>query len=112
MTLLALRGRKSGPRVVRKRRGWAILAAAALLLPMSLWRAGFAFAMPPLPPSQPTHVVAYSGNRAAAVQWEPPATDESNPIVAYTVISSPGGVTATVGSNVTSTIVNGLNNGT
>ena len=48
-------------------------------------------------PGAPTAVVAeVGGNAAARVSWTPPASDGGAAITSYTVVSSPGGLTATV----------------
>jgi Fibronectin type III domain len=63
-------------------------------------------------------VTATFGNGSAAVTWQQPATDGGSPMTSYTVTSqviSPGGGTTpqvTVPASTTTTIVNGLTNGT
>jgi hypothetical protein len=69
----------------------------------------------PGPPGSPTGVTAVAGNGSATVSWTPPA---GAPVTGYTVLSSPGGVQATIGQPEdgsalpTSTLVSGLVNGT
>jgi fibro-slime domain-containing protein/RHS repeat-associated protein len=63
-------------------------------------------------PGAPTNVTAVDGNTAATVTWTPPASNGSSPITAYEVVSSPGGINASVGAGVTTATVSGLQNGT
>ena len=63
-------------------------------------------------PSAPLAVVAVPGIGRAWVSWTPPAFDGGGPISSYSVVSSPGRITATVGGGATSALVNGLAPGT
>jgi RHS repeat-associated protein len=63
------------------------------------------------PPAPPTGVTATPGNGQAGVSWTAPTSNGGSPITGYTVIASPGGLTATTGL-VTSVVVAGLTNGT
>ena len=63
-------------------------------------------------PGAPTAVVAVAGNASAAVSWTAPSSNGGSAITGYTVTSSPGGLTSTVGAGSTSTTVSGLTNGT
>ncbi|GEM_PF-6860808 len=61
-------------------------------------------------PGAPTEVTAAAGDAQATVSFTPPASDGGNPITGYTVISSPGSLTATgTASPIT---VTGLTNNT
>ena len=57
----------------------------------------------------PTGVTAIAGNAQASVSFTPPGSNGGDPIVNYTVVSSPGAVAASgSGSPIT---VTGLTNG-
>ncbi|HSW82225.1 MAG TPA: IPTL-CTERM sorting domain-containing protein [Usitatibacter sp.] len=61
-------------------------------------------------PGPPTIGIALPGNAQARITFTPPASSGGSPIAAYTVTSSPGGITASgPGSPIT---VTGLTNGT
>lgn len=60
-------------------------------------------------PQAPTGVTAVAGNAQATVSFVVPRSDGGSPITSYTVISSPGGITAT--GSTSSIIVTGLTNG-
>ena len=62
-------------------------------------------------PTAPTSVTAIASDKSASVSWSPPADSGGGPVTGYTIRSSPGGVTRTVG-NVSSATVTGLTNGT
>jgi hypothetical protein len=65
---------------------------------------------PTAAPGAPTGVTARAGNANAVVSFTPPSFTGGSPISGYTVVSSPGGLTATgTGSPLT---VTGLTNGT
>jgi hypothetical protein len=66
----------------------------------------------PTAPGPPTSVTAVAGDGQATVSWSPPVSDGNRPISAYTVTSSPGGVTAGAGGSATSAVVGSLVNGT
>lgn len=61
-------------------------------------------------PGAPTNVTATAGNGQATVSFTPPADNGGSAITGYTVISSPGNITAT-GAAITITVT-GLSNGT
>ncbi len=61
-------------------------------------------------PGAPTIGNATAGNAQAAVSFTPPASDGGSPITSYTVISNPGGITASGPSSPIG--VTGLANGT
>ena len=61
-------------------------------------------------PGAPTGISATGGNEEADVSWRAPVSDGGAAISQYTVISSPGGLTATTAG--TSVTVTGLTNGT
>ena len=75
----------------------------------NLWLTGYA--QFPLP-SAPGNVNAIAGNASATVSWTPPTFDGGSGISSYTVTTSPGGATQSVGGNTTSAVVTGLTNGT
>jgi uncharacterized protein YmfQ (DUF2313 family) len=60
----------------------------------------------------PTNVFATTDNAQSLVTWSPPANDGHYPITGYTVTTSPGGGSTSVGAGVTSLLVTGLTNGT
>ncbi len=62
-------------------------------------------------PTQPSAVTATRGDRSATVTWTQ-AEGNGAPVTGYTVTSSPGGITRTVGPDVISTTITGLTNGT
>ncbi|HVM19566.1 MAG TPA: fibronectin type III domain-containing protein [Egibacteraceae bacterium] len=64
------------------------------------------------PPSRPRSVAASRGDSQAGVSWDVPLSDGGSAITGYTVTSSPGGHTATVGGAARSATVSGLSNGT
>jgi hypothetical protein len=45
-------------------------------------------------PGAPTGVLAIAGNTSATVSWNAPANNGGSPITGYTVLSSPGGISA------------------
>jgi hypothetical protein len=63
-------------------------------------------------PGAPIGVRATAGNAQASVSWTAPASNGGSAITAYTVTSSPGGLTASGSGNVTTATVTGLTNGT
>ena len=65
----------------------------------------------PRAPGAPTGVGAVAADRAALVSWTPGGAG-SSPTTGYTVTSSPGGVSGTVGAGARSTTLTGLTNGT
>ena len=65
-------------------------------------------AVHPKPPSAPQKVSAVAGYGGATVSWTAPASDGGAPWSGYTVIASPGGQSATVGSGTTSAVVTDL----
>ena len=68
---------------------------------------------PPLPglPGAPTGVSAVAGDNQATVSWSPPASDGGSPIIAYSVMSAPGGFTCATTGALTCTVP-GLTNST
>ena len=62
-------------------------------------------------PDQVNKPTATSGDRSATISWAKPAGNGS-PITAYTITSTPGGITKTVDVDVTTATVAGLTNGT
>lgn len=63
-------------------------------------------------PNAPTGVTATAGILSANVSWTAPAFNGGSAITGYTVTSSPGGLTSTVGGSTLSTTVSGLTAGT
>lgn len=63
-------------------------------------------------PNAPTGVTATAGILSASVSWTAPGFDGGSAITGYTVTSSPGGLTSTVGAGTLSTTVSGLTAGT
>jgi probable HAF family extracellular repeat protein len=63
-------------------------------------------------PAAPSGAVAAAGDGSAAVSWLQPASDGGSPVTSYTITSSSGGLTKTVGGSTTSTTFSGLANGT
>lgn len=63
-------------------------------------------------PNVPTGVVATASDTSATVSWTAPAGDGGSAILTYTVVSSPGGITATVSAPSTTATVTGLTRGT
>jgi hypothetical protein len=57
-------------------------------------------------------VTATAGNDQATVSWSSPASTGGSAITGFTVMSSPGGVTASASGTATSTTITGLTNGT
>jgi hypothetical protein len=57
-------------------------------------------------------VTATRGDKSAVVVWSAPGSTGGSPITGYTITSSPGGVTKTVGGTLTTGTVTGLTNGT
>jgi hypothetical protein len=74
--------------------------------------AGTDSGVPATVPGAPTTVTATAGNGQAAVSWQAPASDGGRPITRYTVVTSPGGASLTVGPGSLSATVTGLSNGT
>lgn len=64
------------------------------------------------PPGAPADVSATAGDRQVTVDWTAPADDGGSAITSYTVTSSPGGKTVTVGGAKRTATVTGLTNGT
>ena len=62
-------------------------------------------------PTAPTIGIATAYNLSTLVTWTAPTNNGGSVITGYTVISTPGGLTATVDGSTTSAIVNGLTNG-
>ncbi|MDT4979253.1 MAG: hypothetical protein QOG07_1132 [Pseudonocardiales bacterium] len=65
-------------------------------------------ALHPVKPSAPRSVHAIPGASGATVTWLKPTYDGGAPVSAYTVTSSPGGVSVTVSGGTTRAIVRGL----
>lgn len=63
------------------------------------------------PPDAPTNVSATAGDHTATISWIAPASTGSSPLVAYSVVASPGGNSVTVDGSTTSVDVVGLTNG-
>jgi acid phosphatase len=63
-------------------------------------------------PGAPTGATATAGKKSAAVSWTPPANNGGCAITGYTVTSSPGSVSVSVGGTATSATVAGLVAGT
>jgi hypothetical protein len=63
-------------------------------------------------PDPPANVTALAGDGSAIVRWTAPQCNGGSPIASYTVTSSPGGLTATVGGAVSHASVGGLSNAT
>jgi len=63
-------------------------------------------------PEAPSGLVAAAGDGSAAVSWLAPDSDGGSPVTSYTVTSSPGGITKTVGGSTAHATVAGLANGT
>ena len=62
-------------------------------------------------PGTPTDVMASGGRGSATVHWTPPASG-GRPITGYSVTSTPGHVVTAASASATSTVVQGLTNGT
>ncbi|WP_397412767.1 fibronectin type III domain-containing protein, partial [Polaromonas sp.] len=62
-------------------------------------------------PNAPTIGIATAGNTRASVTWTAPTNNGGSSITGYTVISNPGGKTATVNGSIRTAIVIGLTNG-
>ena len=69
-------------------------------------------AVPDAEPAAPGQVTAVAGDRSATVTWAVPRTDGGSAVTGYTVTASPGGSSAVVDGSSTSTVVDGLANGT
>ena len=67
--------------------------------------------VPATVPGAPASVTAVKGDSSVAVSWLAPGSNGGSPITGYTVTSNPGGVTATVPGDVTSSTLTGLTNG-
>lgn len=67
---------------------------------------------PATTPGQPLNVTATAGDRSATITWSAPASNGGGAITAYTVTSSPGGLTSGVGGSTLSTQISGLTVGT
>ena len=66
----------------------------------------------PTIPDPPTITSGTHGNESVSISWIPAVFYGNSPILSYTVTSNPGNLTSTVDYTLTSTIVNGLTNGT
>ncbi len=69
----------------------------------------------PVPPGEPTGVIARPATKSALVSWTAPEHDGESPITGYTVtpyVGSVGGQPMQVGPTATSVTVSGLENGT
>lgn len=86
--------------VTKTHRGSTVLMLVALLSPDARSAT----------PSEPLGVVAAAGNGSATISFSAPASDGGNPILGYTITSSPGGFTATGAASPLSmaALVNGL----
>ncbi len=63
-------------------------------------------------PGAPTNLTTIVGNQQITVSWVAPTVAGELPITSYTVVSNPGGFTATtVNASITRAIVSGLTNG-
>jgi sugar lactone lactonase YvrE len=62
-------------------------------------------------PSPPLDVAATAGDGRAVVTWSAPASDGGSAVTGFTVTSSPGGRTASVGASARTATVTGLVNG-
>src|SRR5438445_5213237 len=62
-------------------------------------------------PGTPIDVMASGGRGSATVHWTPPASG-GRPITGYSVTSTPGHVVTAASASATSTVVQGLTNGT
>ncbi len=63
-------------------------------------------------PGKPRTVAAVRGDGQAGVSWDAPLSDGGSVISGYTVVSSPGGHSVSVGGAARSATVSGLSNGT
>jgi cellulase (glycosyl hydrolase family 5)/fibronectin type III domain protein len=66
----------------------------------------------PTAPGPPLNVAALGGEASATVNWSAPASAGTSPISGYTIVSTPGSVTVTVGAQARSATVTGLTDGT
>jgi hypothetical protein len=65
-------------------------------------------AVHPIAPGPVQNVSAMAGYGGATVTWSPPASDGGAPWSKYTVVSTPGGISVTVGASTTTATVLGL----
>jgi hypothetical protein len=63
-------------------------------------------------PTAPRNIFARAGNAKGFIFWDTPLSDGGTPITSYTITSSPGNLTTTVGGSLQSGTVSGLTNGT